>query len=97
MKYGRSHSDITLADFWNVHRVTDGFDDDRGTSLVLVNSEKGQRAFQQLDCRTKKVDFNEAIQYNKAWCVPYEMNPKRADFFQHYREKLDAIVAPSKP
>lgn len=95
MKYGRSHSDITIADFWNVHRVTEHFDDDGGTSLVLANSSKGLKLFQQMRCNSKEVDFNDAIQYNRAWSIPYEKNDKREYFFQHYKKQLDAIVSPA--
>lgn len=97
IKYGRSHSDITLADFWNVHRVTDQFDDDQGTSLVLVNTSKGLEHFEPLPCRKKEVAFDDAIQYNQAWAVPYAMNPNRDTFFQHYRDRLDDIVTQPKP
>ena len=91
-KQGRSHSDITIADFWNVHRVVDGFDDDRGTSLVLVNTEKGQQAYEGLACRSQEVDFNDAIQYNPSWSTPYGENSRRDYFFQHYKTKLNDIV-----
>lgn len=91
-KQGRSHSDITIADFWNVHRVIDGFDDDRGTSLVLINSFKGQQAFNSLGCRSQEVNFKEAIQYNRAWCISYPENSRRSYFFQHYKAKLKDIV-----
>lgn len=92
MKYGRSHSDITIADFWNVHKVTELFDDDKGTSLVLANSSKGLKLFQQLHCKSKEVDFSDAIQYNRAWSIPYAKNENRDYFFKHYREQLETIV-----
>ncbi|MBQ9362302.1 MAG: Coenzyme F420 hydrogenase/dehydrogenase, beta subunit C-terminal domain, partial [Bacteroidaceae bacterium] len=84
-KGGRSGSDITLADFWNVHKVIDGFDDDKGTSLVLLNSPKGARIYGELECRSQEVDFDEAIQYNRAWDTPYPENPNRSLFFREYR------------
>lgn len=34
-------SDITLADFWGIDEIIDAFNDDEGTSLVIVHSEKG--------------------------------------------------------
>ncbi len=37
----RSGSDITLADYWNVHKSLPGLDDDKGTSVVLANTEGG--------------------------------------------------------
>ncbi len=36
------HGDITLADFWGIEKE---LDDDKGTSLLLINSEKGRILF----------------------------------------------------
>ena len=38
-------ADLTLADCWQVHRINPNFDDRKGTSLVLVNSEERQTHF----------------------------------------------------
>ena len=35
--------DITLGDFWGIENVRPDLDDDKGISLLLVNSEKGKR------------------------------------------------------
>ena len=40
-KSGRSHSDITIADFWGVNNFNIDLDDNKGTSLVLINTNKG--------------------------------------------------------
>lgn len=39
------HSDITLADFWGVKK---GLDSDEGTSLVFINSTKGEKLFNKI-------------------------------------------------
>lgn len=38
-------ADITLADFWGIEKIDSSMDQDKGTSLVMVNSDKGQRLF----------------------------------------------------
>jgi acetyltransferase-like isoleucine patch superfamily enzyme/coenzyme F420-reducing hydrogenase beta subunit len=38
-------ADITLADFWGIETLDKSMDKDKGTSLVMVNSEKGQKLF----------------------------------------------------
>ena len=38
-------ADITLADFWGIEKIDPSMDQDKGTSLVMVNSDKGQRLF----------------------------------------------------
>ena len=37
--------EITIGDFWGIEKTMPDFDDDRGVSLVLVNSQKGRRLF----------------------------------------------------
>lgn len=40
-KWGKSGSDITIGDYWSIHSVLPWFDDDKGVSIVLVNTTKG--------------------------------------------------------
>lgn len=37
--------DLTIADFWGIEEA---LDDDKGTSLVLINSEKGEKLFNEI-------------------------------------------------
>lgn len=75
-------SDFTLADFWGIEKMLPEMDDDKGTSLVLVNSEKGQMLFDKLKNRItfEKVNGNEAIKYNIA-AVESMVEPKGRDVF----------------
>lgn len=61
-------SDLTLADFWGVNRVTEGFNDDKGTSLVLVHSQKGEELLDGLndELRTREVLLEQALKFNSA-------------------------------
>ena len=44
-------ADITLADFWGIHEVFPEFDDDKGTSLVLIHSDRGQSLFDSIQTK----------------------------------------------
>lgn len=48
-------ADVTLGDFWGIDDALEGFNDNQGVSLLLVNSEKGAAVFdgirEQADCR----------------------------------------------
>lgn len=59
-------SDLTLGDFWGCDRVCPEMDDDTGLSLVLIYSEKGQRAFDALSLKRKTVTLEQALTANKA-------------------------------
>ncbi len=41
-------ADITLADFWGIEKVDSTMDQDKGTSLVMVNSDKGMELFDSI-------------------------------------------------
>ena len=59
-------SDITLADFWGIQNINKEIFDDKGTSLVIVNSKKGNELFDLIkkDIKYIETDFEEAIKYN---------------------------------
>lgn len=41
-------ADITLADFWGIEKIDQSMDQDKGTSLVMVNSDKGMELFDSI-------------------------------------------------
>ena len=45
--FNNKHSlaDLTIADYWGVNKHFPLFDDDKGVTLVLVNTEKGAGLF----------------------------------------------------
>ena len=40
--------DITIADYWGIEKAAPEFDDNKGVSLVLVNNEAGEKAFEKV-------------------------------------------------
>lgn len=80
-------ADITLGDFWAIEKYNEEFDDNKGTSFVLVNTVKGETALKQLDLNIHLMDINYeeyCIKYN--WCMhcnPYAMpEENRKNFYQ---------------
>jgi coenzyme F420-reducing hydrogenase beta subunit len=61
-------SDITLADFWGIQNIMPHMDDDKGTSLILVNSIKGAELFNSIKkfCICEVTGVDKAIDYNNA-------------------------------
>lgn len=78
-------SDITLADYWGVATKYPQYDrEDRGTSLLLINTEKGQR-WLNLCKATLFVgsgDLQHATNGNKRLLRPVSRPPERETFFQ---------------
>ncbi len=82
-------SAITLADFWGIQNVLPEMDDDKGTSLVFVNSANGKSMFGQIKDKIlyKEVNINKAVSYNLPAIKSVEANPEREKFF----EELDVL------
>lgn len=83
-------SDITLADFWGIQNIMPELDDNKGTSLVIVNSKKGQELFENIKEKIiyKNVDIQEAIKYNMSMIESAKMDKNRKKFFENL-DKLD--------
>lgn len=89
------NGDITLADFWGIENVLPGMFDNKGTSLVLTNSKKGQVLFEEIQnvLRCKEVDFEKAISHNPCIYGSVEKPDKREDFFLHLSKmRFDRLV-----
>ncbi|BES66458.1 Coenzyme F420 hydrogenase/dehydrogenase, beta subunit C-terminal domain [Gottschalkiaceae bacterium SANA] len=82
-------SDITLADFWGIQNMLPEMDDDKGTSLIFVNSESGQSVFNEIKDGMiyKEVDLEEAVKYNSAAIKSSQYNAKR-DMFMAEKDNL---------
>ena len=63
-KCGKSHSDITLADFWGISSHYPDLHDDSGVSLILVNTVTGNEVLSRLSIELHKVDYNLALAGN---------------------------------
>lgn len=86
--------DLTIADFWGVAGKYPEYDlDDKGTSLVLVNTEKGKIWLE--DCQSRlflgRADLETAISGNPMLVRPCH-RPKKRDTF--YRD-LEVLSFPS--
>lgn len=88
-------SDFTLADFWGIQCRCPEMDDDRGTSLILIHTEKAKGIWAELSDKIRfvQIDPKAAVQSNSAAIKPVEVHPKRDEFFARYRtEDFDALV-----
>lgn len=75
-------SDITLADFWGIQNVLPEMDDDKGTSLVIFHSTKGQDLFNAINDKvnTQAVELSVVEKYNSAVIKSCEPNKNRTSF-----------------
>lgn len=80
----RSGADLTIADYWNVHQRFPEIDDDKGVSLVLVNTEKGSRMVSAVSSSVDMYlsDFDHACKTNPAIVYSKLSHNNRASFFK---------------
>lgn len=82
-------SDITLADFWGIAKFDAKLDNDQGTSLTMINSNKGERMYQNISSGIFSTESNieAALPNNKRILYPAVIGTSRKYFF----DNLDKI------
>lgn len=78
-------SDMSLGDFWGIGRYDSSLDNENGTSVVLVNSEKGRKllAMSQEKLVLHKRSLEEVIAGNSCLLNVAEPGKYRTYFFEH--------------
>lgn len=80
--------DITIGDFWGIEEIDWEFDDDKGVSLVFINTEKGQNTFNLI---TENLSYIETgireCMMQKPLVEPYKEPVSRTKFWRIYRKK----------
>lgn len=87
-------SDITLGDFWGIWDIAPEMDDDSGTSLILLHSEKGKQTFAELKGRAKyqPVTLEQASAQNPSLLYSSPAKPQRGEILQMaFAGDFDAI------
>ena len=89
-------SDITLGDFWGIENVDKTMDDNMGTSVVLLNSQKGIAFFDSIkdQIKTKEMTISAVLPGNQALLYPITKPTINRDEFYRDLDRLpfDAVV-----
>lgn len=77
-------SDITLGDFWGIWNTHPEMDDNMGTSLVLIHSQKGKDLFDKVssELTKKRTELEEAASENPALIRAFPDNPDREEYLK---------------
>ena len=82
--------DLTIGDFWGVTAYKKSYNDKKGTSVILVNSDKGRNALEKIKNRfklLKKVDLKYAVGGNRTLVSSSPINnTARKTFFANLDE-----------
>ena len=78
--------DISLGDFWGIGRNHPELDDEKGISMILVNSDKGSEMFERIKTNTVCFDstLDQAIAGNKVLVENITGEDKRNSFYATY-------------
>lgn len=83
----RRPGDLTLGDFWGAGNFRKRYDDDKGTSLVLLNSPKARSIFQTLQDKfslAEQVPSDSAVSFNPSLVHASKPDARRAAFFDDF-------------
>lgn len=87
----RSHSDITIADFWGIQSIRPTMDDDKGTGLLMVHTAKGKGYVPFDKMKYEEVTYEEGYRNNPAIHRSAKPWPRRAEFFRQL-DNEDGVV-----
>lgn len=76
--------DMTIADFWDIHRFRPEYDDRKGTSMVLPSNDKGRQMLDVLrgcSILCKEAPLEHAIKYNAQLKYSSRLHPRRSRFY----------------
>lgn len=77
-------ADLTVADFWGINDVAPEMNDGNGTSLILIRTDKGMKAFETISSKLKlkEVTYEEGVRCNPAEYKSCSRPPQRDTFFK---------------
>lgn len=84
------NSDFTLGDLWGANTlVSKEMNDNKGLSLLIINSEKGRAFFNEYKYYLvyKEIDFEKAISFNGSFSNCSILPIERGDFFKEISSK----------
>ncbi len=90
----KDYADITIADFWGVNKINRKLNDKKGTSLILVNTEKGMELWNEVseNFKYEEVNVDTSISKNFPLLKSARLFPRREKFFRDYSAEGYAYV-----
>lgn len=78
-------ADITIGDFWGVNEYDSSLNDEKGTSIILINNEKGKKILKQveLNCKLQKIPLEVAIKKNPNIYSSSKAHKNREEFLDY--------------
>lgn len=85
--------DLTIGDFWGIEKTMPSFADDKGVSLVLINSKKGKRIIEAISDDIEYLSSTRDACMQRNLYAPSPAHPLMNHFWDDYHEKGYSYVA----
>ena len=84
-KCGKSGADISLGDFWKLHKIAPELNNSTGVSMVITHTAAGEEALQDVDFAAF-VEFSmDAVKLsNPRFFQSLDVNPMRDKYFEKF-------------
>lgn len=79
-------SDLTLGDFWGIDKIAADFNDNKGVSLVFVNTEKGRTIFESVKDKLEYINCTGKQFGHKNLREPHKVPIGRGKFWIDYQK-----------
>ncbi len=92
----KSGSDVTLGDFWGAPLYMPELDDNKGISVLTINTDKGEQLVDALSLEQHKITYEQLKKTNRALVQSSHIPNVRNTFFQrgkeNFHKKLDLLA-----
>ena len=88
-------SDLTIWDCFDVDKCDESFDDDLGTTRVMINTEKGNKIFDAIKKKHKykEIEINKLVNNFHQMFNSIKYNSRRNEFFKDLNnEEFDTVI-----
>lgn len=85
-RLGYSNADLMLGDLWRIEKLVPDFNDNLGTSIVIIYNKRGEDLFNAIKKIYKNINLEEAIPYNSGLGIPSKQHKNRMIFFRNWKQ-----------
>lgn len=90
-------SDLTMGDAWGIDKINNNFDDNLGTNIIIINTSKGQKIFEEIKEKISylEVNIDDYIPYNPRLKCSRPVDKNKIDQFWeiYYKKGFKGIIS----
>ena len=92
----KNAADLVLGDFWGIEKVNKEADDNKGTSVIIINSDKGNELIERLNKDNIELfdaNYDDIVKYNPSSKYPANYKGPRSFIFEKAdKNEIDVLV-----